>query len=292
MQEDVDNDAQAVLVNWKKRKQMSTLNVLGAQVWYEVSGSGPLLLLIPGASGTGESFRQLTSYLISHYQVVIYDRRGFSRSSLDGPQDYAQRLATDADDVRSLIERLTDQPTLVFGSSSGALVALEVLSRSPEQVQTVVAHEPPAVTLLPEAATWLAFFDGVYDTSCKEGVASAQHRFAEGVLGSADRQAMERARREHASEFLLANARYWMEHELRQYPRTELDLATLSAHAEQIVLAGGRDSHEQMTYQPNKILAQQFGCDIVDFPGGHLGFLSFPAEFARELVHVLNNELI
>jgi len=223
---------------------------------------------------------------------VTYDRCGFSRSTLDGPQDYEHRLATDADDVRRLIEHRTSHPALVFGSSSGALVALEVLSRSPGRVQTVVAHEPPAVTLLPEAATWLAFFDGVYETSRTEGVAIAQRQFADGVLGSADRQAMERVRREHASESLLANARYWMEHELRQYPRTELDLATLSAYAEQIVLAGGRDSHEQMTYQPNTVLAQQLGCDIIDFPGGHLGFLSFPAEFARELVNVLNNDLI
>ena len=271
---------------------MSTLNVPGAQVWYEVSGSGPLLILIPGASGTGESFRLLTSHLTSHYQVVIYDRRGFSRSMLDGPQDYAHRLATDADDVRLLIEHLTDQPVLVFGSSSGALVALEILNRSPERVQTAVAHEPPAVPLLPEATTWLAFFDGVYETSCREGVAIAQRQFADGVLESADRQAMERVRREHANEYVLSNARYWMEYELRQYPRTELDLAALSASAERIVLAGGRDSNAQMTYQPNKILAQQLGCEIIDFPGGHLGFLSFPAEFARELVHVLNNELI
>src|SRR2546421_10999944 len=50
-----------------------------------------------------------------------------------------------------------DQPATVFGSSFGAIVALEVLSHTPEQAQTVVAHEPPAVALLPDAAKWLAF---------------------------------------------------------------------------------------------------------------------------------------
>jgi surfactin synthase thioesterase subunit len=82
--------------------------------------------------GTGESFRPLVPYLRSHDQVVIYNRRGFSRSTLDGPQDDAHRLTTDADDVRRLIEHRTSQPTLVFGSSSEALVALEVLSCSIE----------------------------------------------------------------------------------------------------------------------------------------------------------------
>lgn len=269
---------------------MSLLTVPGARVSYEVEGSGPLL--IPGASGTGESFRPLISHLTAHYQVVIYDRRGFSRSKLNGPQDYVHRLATDADDVRRLIEHMTDQPAMVFGNSSGALVALEVLIRFPERIQIVLAHEPPIVSLLSDAGEWLAFFDGVYETSCKQGVSAAMHQFASRVLGSLDHQVLERAMREHANEYTLSNAGYWMEHEVRQYPRAEFDLTKLSAHAERIVLAGGRDSHEQMTYQPNTVLARLFGCDIIDFPGGHLGFLSFPAEFATALVNVLNNELI
>ncbi len=255
---------------------MSTLKVPGAHLSYEVNSAGPFLILIPGVAGTGEVFRPLAHHLISQYQVVTYDRRGFSRSSLDGPQDYEHRLATGADDVRRLLEHLTDQPATVFGSSSGAIVALEVISHSSVQVQTVVAHEPPAVSLLPDSAQWLAFFDGVYETYRKEGVPKAMHQFASGTLGSIDRQVIE-------------HARYWMEHELRQYPRVELNLAVLETFAERIVLAGGRDAQDQLPYQPNKMLARQLGCKIVDFPGGHLGFVSYPAEFAQKLMDALKN---
>ncbi|HEX9387216.1 MAG TPA: alpha/beta fold hydrolase, partial [Anaerolineales bacterium] len=118
---------------------MSTLTVPGAQLYFEVIGDGPLLIMIPGAAGRGEVFRPLVSPLAERYQVVTYDRRGFSRSELDGPQDYDHRLDTDADDVRHLIEQLTDKPAVVFGNSSGATVALEVLVRYPERVDTVVA---------------------------------------------------------------------------------------------------------------------------------------------------------
>jgi hypothetical protein len=59
----------------------------------------------------------------------------------------------------------------------------------------------------------------------------------------------------HANEYTMVNAAYWMEHELRKSPRVALDLAALAAKAERIVLAGGRDSQDQMTYQPNKVLA-------------------------------------
>src|SRR6266700_7402653 len=156
--------------NERKEKHMSTLKVPGAQLFYEVSGSGPLLILIPGAVGVGEVFHPLAHHLSAQYQVVTYDRRGFSRSQLDEPQDYEHRLATDTDDVRRLIEHLTDKPAIVFGNSSGAIVALEVLTHSPEWVQTMVAHEPPVVFLLPDAAKWWAFFDGVYDTYRKDGI--------------------------------------------------------------------------------------------------------------------------
>jgi acetyltransferase/esterase len=271
----------------KEGKQMSTLKVPSAQLSYEVSGSGPLLILIPGASGVGEVFRQVARDLSARYQVVTYDRRGFSQSRLDGPQDYDHRLATDADDVRRLIEHLTDQPATVFGNSSGAIVALEVLTQYPERVQTVVAHEPPVVSLLPDAAKWLAFFDGIYDTYREDGVPKAMHQFASSVVGNVDHQVIERSMTKQANEYTMANAAYWMEHELRQYPRIELDLAVLAAHAERIVLAGGRDAQDKVPYQSNRVLARQLGREIVDFPGGHLGFLSHPALFAKELMNAL-----
>jgi acetyltransferase/esterase len=69
--------------NERKEKRMSTLKVPGAQLSYEVEGSGPLLILIPGAAGVGEVFHQVARELSARYHVVTYDRRGFSRSQLD-----------------------------------------------------------------------------------------------------------------------------------------------------------------------------------------------------------------
>src|SRR5258708_8335946 len=188
----------------KEEKRVSTLKVLGAQLSYEVTGSGPRLILIRGAACVGEVFLRLVHELSAQYQVVTYDRRGFSHSSLDGPQDYHQRLATDADDVRRLIEHRASQPATVFGNSSGAIVALEVLTHYPEWVQTVVAHEPPAVLLLPDAAYWLAFFDGVYETYRENGIPKAMQQFGSGILGSVDHQMMEHVEREHTHESTLA----------------------------------------------------------------------------------------
>jgi len=187
-----------------------------------------------------------------------------------------------------LIEHLTDVPATVFGNSSGAIVALEVLTHYPERVQTVVAHEPPVVFLLPDAPKWLAFFDGVYDTYRENGIPKAMHQFASGVVGSVDRQVIERAMAKHANEYTMTNAAYWMEHELRQYPRVELDLDALAAHARHLVLVCGRDSQDQMTSQPNEVLASVLDSISFDLPGGTpRPSLASPALFAKELMDAL-----
>jgi predicted alpha/beta-fold hydrolase len=113
----------AITQTYPQRKiQTSILEVPGARLYYEIHGSGPLMLMVPGATGTADSFRRVTEHLVAHYTVVIYDRRGFSRSQLNGTQDYAYRLETDADDVRRLIEHVSDKPVTVLGSSSGGVM--------------------------------------------------------------------------------------------------------------------------------------------------------------------------
>jgi hypothetical protein len=88
----------------QRKTQTSILKVPGARLYYETHGSGPVMLMVPGAPGTADIFKMVAEHLSEYYTVVTYDRRGFSRSQLDGPQDYSHRLETDADDVRRLIE--------------------------------------------------------------------------------------------------------------------------------------------------------------------------------------------
>ena len=100
-----------------------TTRVDGAELFYEVRGAGPTLLLIPGGNGDGTVYRALANLLSDRFTVVDYDRRGFSRSKLDRPPDDTRRLEIDSHDASLLIEKLSDGPAYVFGSSSGAIVA-------------------------------------------------------------------------------------------------------------------------------------------------------------------------
>jgi pimeloyl-ACP methyl ester carboxylesterase len=270
----------------------SILEVPGARLYYETHGSGPVMLMVPGATGSAYSFQRVTEHLAAHYTVVTYDRRGFSRSQLDGPQDHNRRLETDADDVWRLIEHLSDKPATVFGSSSGGLVALEVLARHPSVVRTLVPHEPPAMRLLPDGQKWVDFFFEVYDLYRHSGMEPALEKFREHAFAESDRQVMAHGPRApdldpNIRTYMRANAAYWFEHELRQYPAVDLDLDALKADADRIVLVAGRDSRGYPTYEVNVELAKKLGRELIELPGGHIGFVTQPAEFAREFVQAL-----
>lgn len=266
---------------------MRFLEVPGARLCYEAHGSGPLMVMVPGATGTAGSFTMVTEYLAAHYTVVTYDRRGFSRSQLDGPQDDDRRLETDADDVRRLIQHVSDEPATVFRSSSGGIVALAVLTHHPSVVRTLVPHEPPAVRQLPDGQTWVDFFFSVYDLYRQCGMEPALKKFREQAFAESDRQHMARARDPQNSQSILANAIYWFEHELRQYPAVNLDLDALTAHADRIVLVAGRESRGYPCYEVNVELGKTLGRDVIELPGGHIGFVTQPAEFADEFVQAL-----
>src|SRR5918998_909925 len=162
------------------QSQTHTLEVPGATLQYEVGGSGPVLLLIPGGPADAGAFAPIRGGLSDRYTVVTYDPRGLSRSPFDGePQDTS--VGTFADDARRLLEAVGTGPAYVLGSSGGALVGLELVSRHPERVRELVAHEPPLTRLLDDADEHARFAREVYDTYRSEGVGPAMGKFAAGA---------------------------------------------------------------------------------------------------------------
>jgi len=261
-----------------------SLTVSGATLYYEIRGTGPLLLLIPGGNGDAGTFDQIAERLADRYTVVSYDRRGFSRSPENGAIDH--RVDLDGADAAALLTHIGGQPAAVLGSSSGAIVALELLIAHPELVHTLIAHEPPLATALPDADKWLTFFDEVYQTSKSKGFAAALSIFAEGVgLHRPDDDPTE----EPSPQVAAMNARiqqnmmFWLEHEMRQYIRYTPDLDALRAAADKLVLAVGHDSKDTFPALPNAVLSESLGLDILEFAGDHIGYNSAAEDFATQL---------
>jgi pimeloyl-ACP methyl ester carboxylesterase len=190
--------------------------------------------MIPGASGSSDAYDGVADCLAPHLTVVTYDRRGFSRSQLNGQQDDTHRLRTDVDDAARLLERFGSGPAIVFGSSSGAIVALDLLARHPSLIGTLVAHEPPLVKLLAAGQYWKDVFLGLYQQYLDLGPHHALRGFRDQVLAESDRLALARAMEATGGKSVMTNTRYWFEHELRQYPAVDLDLDPLKALADRI----------------------------------------------------------
>jgi pimeloyl-ACP methyl ester carboxylesterase len=269
-----------------------TLAVPGARLYYEVRGTGPALLLIPTGNGDAAQYWPLANALADRYTVITYDRRGFSRSVLDGPVPEGQRVQTDASDAHRLLDHLADGPAHAFGSSSGAIVALALLERHPDTLRTLVSHEPPLASVLPDSAQWLQFYHDLYGVYRNSGAKAARDVFRDrmGMSGPTRPPAEAELPPDELAEMVARvrhNQPFWFEYELRSYPAFQPDIAALSAASDRLVLAGSSTTREQFPYRPNVVLAERIGTAIVHFPGSHIGYSTHPAEFADRLSDVL-----
>ncbi|WP_226534572.1 alpha/beta fold hydrolase [Streptomyces daghestanicus] len=255
-----------------------TLAVPGATLYFETRGEGPLLLLIGGGNSDAAVFKRVAAVLARSHRVVTYDPRGNSRSVLDGPP-VDQKVEEHADDAYRLIDHLAgpDEPAHVFGSCSGGLVALELTIRRPERIRLAVAHEPPVLSILPDAERHLALLDDVCETYLREGMAPALTKL----------RALHGGRPAPALPDVHDNTDFFLTRFVRPFTRFVPDPAALEEVAGKVVWAGGHASREDLVHRPARVLADRFGRDVELFPGGHVGYARYPADFAERLVEVL-----
>ena len=156
-----------------------TLEVPGARLYYEVRGTGPLVVLV-GAPMDAGPFGPLAERLAGDYTVLTTDPRGINRSPVDDPgQDSTPEMR--ADDLSRLVAWVDAGPAIVLGSSGGAVSALALVQAHPEQVHVVVAHEPPLIELLPDRAERHARSEVVIERARKH--LFGDHKPADTVVG-------------------------------------------------------------------------------------------------------------
>ena len=156
-----------------------TLDVPGGRLGYYVrdaedEATAPVLLLI-AAPMEASGFTTLAGHFRDR-TVVTYDPRGVGRSTR---ADGATWAASEehADDLHRLISALDPGPVDIFASSGGAVNGLVLVAQHPEQVRTLVAHEPPAAQVLPDREQALAAVADIHATYEREGMGPAMAKF-------------------------------------------------------------------------------------------------------------------
>lgn len=268
------------------------LDVPGAQLHYEVRGSGPLLMIL-GAPMSAAHFGPLADALAGRHTVVTHDPRGIAGSRLDDPDgDSTPELR--ADDVVALMDALGAETADVFGSSGGAVTGLAVVARHPGRVRSLVAHEPPLLELLPDALEQRAATDDIIETFRRDGQGAAWMKFMHnagfdsgpgpgGEDEAADLQPQPQFGEPSAQD--IADGNHFFAHELSYTTRYVPDVATLTSGRTRVVVGIGVESAQLITYRTSTALAGSIGVSPVEFPGDHGGFLGLPVEFAEVLEH-------
>jgi pimeloyl-ACP methyl ester carboxylesterase len=267
-----------------------TLAVPGACLYYEVRGSGPLLAVVGSPMAAGE-FAPLADALAARYTVITYDPRGISASTVDDAgQDSTPELR--ADDVVAILDAVGADSADVFGSSGGAVTGLAIVTRHPDRVRTLVAHEPPLLELLPDAAEQRAKTDDIVATFHTQGVGAAWMKFM--TLAGFDiggEGAPSGPPGEPSPQDLANSARFFV-HELRPTARYVPDVAAVKGSRVRVVVGIGVDSGHLVTYRTSTALAELLGTPAVEFPGEHGGFLTDPEKFAQRLTDVLAGDTL
>jgi pimeloyl-ACP methyl ester carboxylesterase len=261
-----------------------SVTVPGARLHYEVRGSGPLLLVIGSPMASAE-FAPLADALATDHTVVTYDPRGYANSPVDG-RDAQSPVEERADDIAAILDDLGAESADVFGSSGGAVTGLALVARHPGRVHTLVAHEPPLLELLPDAAEQRANTEAIIDTFHRDGFAAAWMHFMRNAGFDVSPGDAPSGPAEPSEDEVRQTARFF-EIDLRPTTRYMPDVDALKSGSSRVVVGIGADSRQLLTYRTSTALCELLGGQPVEFPGDHGGFMGAPVEFAETLRRVL-----
>lgn len=261
-------------------------------------GRPPLLMI--GQPMDARGFATLAS-LFPERTVVTYDPRGLGRSSRsDGSSRNSP--AQQADDLHHLVAQLGAGPVDLFASSGGAVTAPALVSEHPEDVRTLVAHEPPLLSVLPDAERAFAAERRVQQQYAAHGWGAGMAMFIAFTSVRGEVPEDFGAQAPDPAMFGLPT----QDDGSRDDPLLSgvsddvtayrPDLAALRAAPTRVVVAAGIESKDLVTWRASEALAAALGTELTVFPSHHGGFVGpgfgqpgQPEAFAARLREVLGD---
>ncbi|MGS0687942.1 alpha/beta fold hydrolase [Nakamurella sp. GG22] len=261
-------------------------------------GRPPLLMIGQPMDATG--FRTLASYFPDR-TVVTYDPRGLGRSKRKDGGDTAVPAAQ-AGDVHAVITALGAGPVEMFASSGGAVTALALVAAHPEDVSTLVAHEPPMIPVLPDAAAADRAFKCVREVYQANGsgagmaafiaMTSWQGEFTDDYFAQ---PAPDPAMFGMPSEDNGSRDDPLLSERSTAVSAYSPDIPALAAAPTRVVIAVGEESAGTFTARTSLATAELLGQQATVFPshhggfmGGEFGYAGQPEAFAQKLRTVLD----
>jgi pimeloyl-ACP methyl ester carboxylesterase len=279
-----------------------TLEVPGAVLTYDVrrseSSSAPVLVLIGSPMGAA-GFASLASHFTDR-TIVTHDPRGVERSKrTDGATTSTPEMH--ADDISRVIATIGEGPVDLFASSGGAVNALALVAKHPEQVRTLVAHEPPTAQVLPDRENALAAIRGIDEAYQRGGVGPGMVKFIVLAMHKcpfpadfASQPAPDPSTFGLPAEDDGSRNDVLLAQNLISCTHYQPDFAALREASTRIIIGAGQESEGELANRAAHAVAKQLGTPAVIFPSDHGGFLGGeygqtgePEAFAVKLREVL-----
>lgn len=280
----------------------STVQAPGALLTFDIrqpeTPSDHRSLFIFGSPMGASGFEQLVSHFDDR-PVITYDPRGMERSTRDPNSELTAEVH--AEDYHRVVEAAGLGPVDAFGSSGGAMCALHWVVAHPEDVRTLVAHEPPLIALLEDREMAIKANADIVETYQREGFGPAMAKFIQLVMRQSplpddylDQPAPEPAQfglptdDDGSRDDLLLSGNLAM-------PPFEPNADALRSSPVRVIPAVGARGEGGLARRGGQALAALLGVEPVIFPGDHGGFVANewspdndPAAFAAKLRELLD----
>jgi pimeloyl-ACP methyl ester carboxylesterase len=248
-------------------------------LYWEARGSGRPVLLIAGTPGDGGQFDEVASVLAADHMVITYDRRGTSRSGAPAGWS-ATSVVEQAEDAAELLARIGVEDPIVYGTSNGAAIALELARLDRPRLAGLLLHEPPLITVLrdpePVASAMGAVIGAAMEAGGPRAALDAFLRFAFGdsaVDGWSD----------PFRERMLSNAEMVFTVEMPAFQPYRPDPQALSSCQTPACVLVGEEQTWPFFAEAGEWLASQLGVSVQRAPGAHGPQFSAPAALAATI---------
>jgi pimeloyl-ACP methyl ester carboxylesterase len=257
------------------------IDVGTTKLYHEVVGSGPALLLVTGGTGGADEWAPVVPTLAEGLTVITYDRRGMSRSPR--PDGWtATSMAEQADDAAALLRALALASVTVVGHSGGASIACSLVVRHPELVRHAVLYEPPLLAVAPEGKAVVAGYQAMIDQAMAEGgPRRAMEAFMRANAGDQLVDELFASLPSAQRDLILDNGAVFFPIELPAFAAFVPDRDRMRASGVPLTVAVGAENRDTWFGAASRWLAEGTGAELVELPGGHVGYLTHPEAFVE-----------